>query len=266
MVYNDIFEPCCKDAKILAEQLGCLADEYVCGDIHDVSTALESKRNVHCALVSINVIEHIYDIDDFLRTTAGLSQAGVTMVLSTSANPLNPMVRRRHHRQHLEWEHEDGPHEGCGAMDTLKAFYDVRRDIIRQAAPSISMVECDALSAATRGLKKEDIEQCARHYQQTGKISAKPEHPTNTCDPLTGNWQERLLNIEAVKKTLTDLGFTVRIAAGYYDARSASSMVTIAKRSAAHIVNYMISWLGPNGVRISPCFMFHATHRSVRTI
>jgi hypothetical protein len=223
---------------------------------------LASKRNVHCVLISINVIEHIYDIDDFLRTAAGLSQVGVNMVLSTSANPLNPIVRRRHHRQHLEWEHIDGPHKGCGAMDTLKAFYDVRRDIIKQAAPSISEAECADLAAATRGLKKEDIEECVRHYQQAGKTSTTPEHPTNTCDPLTGNWQERLLNIEAVKKTLMSLGFTVRIAAGYYDAISENSTIRIAKRPAARVLNHAISWLGPNGARIAPCFMFHATHRA----
>jgi 2-polyprenyl-3-methyl-5-hydroxy-6-metoxy-1,4-benzoquinol methylase len=265
VVYNDIFEPCCRDARILGEQLGCLADEYVCGDIHDVSKGLVSKRNVHCVLISINVIEHIYDIDDFLHTAAGLSQAGVNMVLSTSANPLNPIVRRRHHRQHLEWEHTDGPHNGCGAMDTLKAFYDVRRDIIKQAAQSISQAECADLAAATRGLKKEDIELCVKHYQQTGKISATPEHPTNTCDPLTGNWQERLLNIEAVKKTLMSLGFTVRIAAGYYDAISANSTIRIVKRPAARVLNHAISWLGKNGVRIAPCFMFHATHTKQRS-
>jgi hypothetical protein len=144
-------------------------------------------------------------------------------------------------------------------MDTLKAFYDVRRDIIKQAVPPISDAECAVLATATRGLKKEDIEKCVKHFQQTGNISATPDHPTNTCDPLTGNWQERLLTIAAVKKTLINLGFAVQIAAGYYDARSTNSAIAIVKRTAAHILNYAISRLGLNGVRISPCFMFHAS-------
>src|ERR1700722_13073558 len=33
VIYHDIWEPWCKDARVLAEHLGCLADEYVCGEL-----------------------------------------------------------------------------------------------------------------------------------------------------------------------------------------------------------------------------------------
>ena len=206
---------------------------------------------------SINVIEHIYDMDEFIKVAGSLSSGPMTMVLSTSANPLNPIVRRRHFQQHREWEFEDGPHEGSYPMDTVKAFLSVRRDIVRQTAPQLSDVKVEELAAATRGLRKDDIEACVRQYEQTGNIPVKPNHPTNTCDPLTGSWQERLLDIEAVRRALAASGFEVNVLGGYYNVTAGNAP----KRTAAYLLNHGISLLGRQGACLAPCFMFHAARR-----
>ena len=103
VIYSDLFEGCADDARKLAESLGLVADSYVCGDIQAVAAAMKSKPSNWATLASVNVIEHIYDIGDFISTACALSSGPMTLALSTSANPLNPLVVQRHRRQHSEW-------------------------------------------------------------------------------------------------------------------------------------------------------------------
>ncbi|HSU55192.1 MAG TPA: hypothetical protein VLT36_14130 [Candidatus Dormibacteraeota bacterium] len=258
VVYNDIFDGCAKDAEALSKVLGCKADAYVCGDIAAVRRFFVGKQPASCAVASINVIEHIYDMDEFIDVASSFSTGPMTMVLSTSANPLNPLVRRRHFKQHREWEFTDGPHEGSYPMDTLRAFLSVRRDIVKETAPDLRDSDVDALAAATRGLRKQDIQNAVKTFQKTGRIPVQPDHPTNTCDPLTGSWQERLLNIEHVTQKLQTGGFEVKVLGGYYSGTAASPAKRAVKQLAASVLNQAISLLGPYGTRLSPCFMFQA--------
>jgi hypothetical protein len=255
VIYNDIFDQCCKDARVLAEHLNCPADEYICGDIHTVHGSLKVSRPASCTLASINVIEHIYDMDDFIKVASSISDGPMTMVLSTSANPLNPIVRRRHFRQHREWELTDGPHKSSYPMDSVKAFRSIRREIIQKCAPELSDADVEAMTAATRGLRKDDIEKCVRQFKETRRILVEPNHPTNTCDPLTGSWQERLLDVSTVCRELEAQGFSTTVLAGYYNDTAAHAV----KRVAARILNHAISFSGGwNGARLAPCFMFRA--------
>lgn len=257
VIYNDIFSGCADDARQLARHLGCEADAYVVGDIHAVAESLKASPPATGAIASINVIEHIYDMDDFLKTAASLTRGAMTMVLSTSANPLNPSVARRHYRQHNEWEFTDGPHESSYPMDTLRAFRDVRRDLIKEAAPGLATADVEALTVRTRGLHKADIQKAVKHFQATGQMPPQPKHPTNTCDPLTGSWQERLLDIDDVRATLGTCGFGVRVMGGYYAAHDGGA----GKKAVARLLNHGISLLGSQGARLAPCIMFHAARR-----
>jgi hypothetical protein len=259
VIYSDFFEGCADDARKLAESLGLVADSYVCGDIQAVAAAMKSKPSNWATLASVNVIEHIYDIGDFISTACALSSGPMTLALSTSANPLNPLVVQRHRRQHSEWEFTDGPHKGSYPMDTLKAFCSVRRDIIRAAAPELSASEVESLMTATRGMRKTDIENSVLVYRQTMVMPAAPKDPTNTCDPLTGSWQERLLDINEVRQRFGACGFDVRLMGGYYAGYGSQSMTRTLSKAAAYCVNYGISLLGSQGARIAPCIMFHAT-------
>jgi hypothetical protein len=70
VVYNGIYPECCDDARVSAKRLGCLADDYVRGDIQDLSEKLVAKKLKCCALASISVIEHIYNFEEFLQLAA----------------------------------------------------------------------------------------------------------------------------------------------------------------------------------------------------
>jgi 2-polyprenyl-3-methyl-5-hydroxy-6-metoxy-1,4-benzoquinol methylase len=261
VIYNDIFDESCSGARELARHLGCEADAYVCGDIAAVKGSLDGRRLASCAVASINVIEHIYDLDDFLRTAAALTEGPMTMVLSTSANPFNPLVRRRHHRQHNEWEFSDGPHESSYPFDTVKAFRSVRREIIQACAQHLSVADVEMLTSRTRGMRKDDIEKAVRLFELTHQLPPEPSHPTNTCDPITGSWQERLLDVPTVTRTFEESGFSVTVLPGYYSGMSRSKRVRRVKKVAASMLNRAVAHLGPQGVRLGPCFMFHGARR-----
>jgi 2-polyprenyl-3-methyl-5-hydroxy-6-metoxy-1,4-benzoquinol methylase len=259
VIYNDIYQPWCVEARLIAQALGCEADAYVCGDIQSVSSFLGSRPGTDVALVSVNVIEHIYNFNEFLGDCARLSSGQVVLVLSTSANPMNLLVRRRHHRQHRQWEFQDRPKTAEGGRDHWRAYQSLRREIIQGLDPALTPVELDNLTRATRGLIKDEIERCVHEFRKSGRITVSPEHPTNTCDPFTGNWEERLLDVPAVSRHLTSLGFHIRVAGGYYSARAKNPVMKLAKKTAAAILNHAISVLGSQGACLGPCFMFHAS-------
>ncbi len=67
VIYNDIYDISCQDAKTLANILKLEADNYVHGDIDDVLEFFKTI-NINCSVItSYDVIEHIYDIKSFLR-------------------------------------------------------------------------------------------------------------------------------------------------------------------------------------------------------
>lgn len=264
VIYNDIFEPWQRNARIFGEKLGLPADSYILGEIQDIAADLKGRTLDWCGLVSVNVIEHIYDMDDFLRISAGLTPPCCTLVLSTSANPFNPLVKWRHHQHHREWEFQDGPHKGFVLEENTKAFYKQRVEIIRAAAPALAEADVAPLAAATRGLRKDHIEAAVRDFEKTGKISVRPEHPTNTCDPKTGCWEERLLDAPAVAAKLEKHGFKVSISGGYYDGRASGGPKKVLKKAAAQILNEAISRMGQAGASLAPCFMFHASRNGGR--
>lgn len=262
VAYNDIYHPWCVEAKVIAEALGSEADAYVCGDIQSVSSFLHSQPVTAVALVSINVIEHIYRLDEFLSACSRLSSGEVVLVLSTSANPMNPLVRGRHHRQHLKWELEDRPEPAEEGRDSWRAYHTLRREIIQEFDPALTPADLDKLTSATRGLVKEEIEASVAEFRKSGRITAVPEHSTNTCDPFTGNWEERLLNVPDVCRQLASLGFDVRVAGGYYSGRAKNPVVRLAKKASAAVLNHAISILGGKGACLAPCFMFHASFQA----
>jgi hypothetical protein len=51
----------------------------------------------------------------------------------------------------------------------------------------------------SRGLRQEHILKLAGEYISCGEVRNKPDHPTNTCDPYTGSWTEKLTDLKKLK-------------------------------------------------------------------
>jgi hypothetical protein len=92
-----------------------------------------------------------------------------------------------------------------------------------------------------------------------------PDHPTNTCDPLTGNWAERLMNPFQLREVLEKGGFHVEILPGYWD----DLENTLLKRIAKCTANLGLSVLKHKGLFFSPYYVicgFSSTKFSVKNV
>ena len=96
------------------------------------------------------------------------------------------------------------------------SFLSMRRLIIRSAAPELNTENVDKLALITRGLKekiygKPSAGCCMKVRPHT------PVHPTNTCNPETGSWTERLLTKEEYNSLYVRAGFDLTMYNGFYD-------------------------------------------------
>ncbi|MCH7555935.1 MAG: hypothetical protein IIB56_00595 [Planctomycetes bacterium] len=257
VIYNDLWAPYCKDAQIIAEAVEAdRADHYVLGDMDELVEFLKTNSICCNALASYDVIEHIYDIETFLLKLSDLSAGPFNIVMASSANPFNPLIRRHHIEFQRKAEYGGREkEEGCREDYLTKAYITVRQEIISKHSASLSDEDVQRLAKATRGLIEPDIKKVVDEYLKTGEIRQEPNHPTNTVNPHTGNWAERLHNIEHLKKILLNEGFKVDILAGYY-ANSKSNHPL--KRFMGIVLNPLIRILKSKGLFIAPFYTIYA--------
>ena len=257
VIYNDIYDVSCRDAEILGEVLGIKAEHYVQGDIDDLLAYL-ADHGLSCdGAASHDVIEHIYDIESFLGKVPRLSNGGMIFVMASGANIRNPMIARQLSRQHVLAELQDRKEEwGHKERDSLRSYMTIRREIIREhlagLSKTVSADELEQLACKTRGMMRCDIIKGVDEYLETGNLPQPPSHPTNTCDPLTGNWLENLMDQSTLLDSLSKSGFKTRILCGYYG-RSGNPTKSLAKRLANLCITSMMS----QGIRIAPYFILY---------
>jgi len=254
VIYSDIYDVSCKDAKVIAESIGNQADYYVRGDIDDVIRFLRT-HSISCnAVASYDVIEHIYDIEGFLSKLHLLSDGSLSVLMSSAANNLNPRIRKSLMKSQREVEYKDRERKwGHKERDCLRAFLKVREEIIRKYAQDLTEKEIEHLARVTRGMIEADIKKCVNEYLKTGDFPQEPSHPTNTCDPYTGNWAEHLMDPYLLKDVLSKAGFKVAVFSGHYYGRRESD----AKRLLASFLNLAIYIFKKQGIRIAPFLTIH---------
>ncbi|MDP2654479.1 MAG: class I SAM-dependent methyltransferase [Candidatus Omnitrophota bacterium] len=219
VVYNDIYEISCADAKVIADAIGKPADQYVAGDIRALIDFFQTHRMPCNAVISNNVIEHIYDIDDFLKKIPLVSNDGLTVVLATDANVYNPLKKWILMKKQRTIENQDrvGGY-GWKERDSLKSYLKARREMIAQhladKGVALGDQEISRLAQVTRGKRGDDIKKCVDAYLRTSEFPGAPDHPTNTCDPYTGNWAEHLMDPFMLAGTLEADGFETKVVCG----------------------------------------------------
>jgi hypothetical protein len=253
VIYNDIYDVSCKDAKVIGDSICNQADYYVLGDVDHVISFIR-KNSISCnAIASYDVIEHIYDIEGFLSKLHLLSDGPLTVFMSSGANNLNPLIRNKLMKQHIEFEHEDREWKyGRKPTDTTKALLKLREKIILKYNNKLTAKEVEKLAKVTRSMIEFDIKKCVDKYLETREFPQEPNHPTNTCDPYTGNWFEHLMDPYHLKSILVENGFKVKIVGGYYGRPN-----NIIKRSIGTFMNLAIYVLKKQGIRIAPFFSIY---------
>ncbi|MBW8049402.1 MAG: hypothetical protein FVQ77_03475 [Cytophagales bacterium] len=255
VIYNDIYELSCKDANIIGKTLEIQADYYIPGDIEDVIKVLK-KKSISCnAIASNDVIEHIYDIDRFLNNLHLFSDTTMNVALSSNANIYNPLMRRILMKNQRDMEYKDRVKKwGDKQRDTLKAYQKIRKEIIQSYAADLNNEEVQRLVDTTRGMIVQDIKSCVDNYLKTKQFPPQPKHPTNTCDPYTGNWAEHLMDLDHVVKILVKTGFKVKILPGFY-----GQYKNFVLRVIGRFLNLIICNSDRFGIKLAPFYTIYGT-------
>ncbi len=254
VIYNDIYDISARDAETIGKSIGNQADYYIPGDIDEVIEFLK-ERSISCnAVANYDVIEHIYDIEGFLRKMSSISNSNLRVFFSSGANPHNPFIKRKLVKNHHRCEFTDREKvAGRKERDPLESYSGIRREIIKSLNPDFSDEQVEYLSLATRGMIEYDIKKAVNEYLTSGTISLKqkyPKYPTNTCDPYTGNWAEHLMDVYQLRNVLQSENFQADIWCGYYGDSNTSL-----KRLAARSLNLLIKASGrKHGLVFSPFF------------
>jgi 2-polyprenyl-3-methyl-5-hydroxy-6-metoxy-1,4-benzoquinol methylase len=256
VLYNDIYDVSCQDAKTIGSSIGNQADHYILGDIDDVIFFFK-KNGIKCnSIVSYDVIEHIYDIEYFIKKLPELTDKKCsTIVMCSSANPGNPIIVHRRKKGHLKAEFEDREDFfGRKKRDALESYYTIRKRMIQRYAPDLKRYETEEIVRRTRGMIERDIIRVVNDYKISKKLPPEPEHPTNTCDPYTGNWAEHLMDIYQLKYQLQDAGFRSKIFPGYFG--NSANKGKIVNRMIVPGLNLLVN-LPKYGICIAPFFTLY---------
>jgi 2-polyprenyl-3-methyl-5-hydroxy-6-metoxy-1,4-benzoquinol methylase len=226
---NDISESFTKAAAQLSAMLQLTADGFITGDIDDLAAFFANKEKPD-AIVGTDVIEHIYNLDHFFGAIQMMNPDMVT-VLSTAANTGNWLKARNIKKQQVADEYKGGaPDENeLFGERPMESFFKQRSSIIKSTNPSLSKEEVVKLATATRGLIKAGIEHAVRQYTFDKKMPLPCPHPTNTCDPVTGSWAERLLTMEEYKVIYRKAGFDCYYSNGFYNSYENNLKSTLLK-------------------------------------
>ncbi len=256
VIYSDIYEVSCRDASILGQALGLRADHYVTGELNEVIRYM-ADRDLSCNVLASNAcIEHIYNIEAFFEHLPMIPAKKLYFWLSTGANPLRPRTLRLLAQGAVQAEFQDREKQwGHKERDTTESFMSIRKRIIGEEAGHLTAEEIQVLARKTRGLRQDDIRKTVHTYLQSGCMPKDPEHPTNTCDPWTGNWAERLMDPFYLSAVLTKNGAATQVAPLYWGNDSRSSL----KRCVKAGMNLFMSYFPKYGLRFSPGYILLGT-------
>lgn len=254
VIYNDIYDVSCRDIKIIARAADIPIDDYVPGDIDDLAVFLNRKSCPVHAIGSFDVIEHLYDLDHYLEILGHLSTERLRLVFASTANPSNPFIKKKLRKLHLEYEYS--PREmkwGHKKRDSLESFFQVRKTAILENAPGMDRKTAAKLARSTRGLILDHVKEQVEAYRQHGRLTYRPDHPTNTCDPYTGNGTDNLLDFRKLAGGFEKQGFKAVILGGYWPYTGNRR-----KRTIRNILNTTIRLSGERVRFLSPYYVVYA--------
>jgi 2-polyprenyl-3-methyl-5-hydroxy-6-metoxy-1,4-benzoquinol methylase len=199
--YNDIYEVSCHDSTCIAEALGYGSIIRIPGDFEDIALYCKNYNLSFDCIGSYDVIEHIYDIHAFLEKIPIICSPQSSIFLYSGANSNNPQIVQELSMAHERIEHENREYTpGWKERDSLRSYASIRAEIVKneylaQGLPEPDVDTLEKLTVATRGLMVQDIKHAVRAYIATKVLpQTDARFPSNTCDPMTGNWAEHLMD------------------------------------------------------------------------
>lgn len=215
----DMNEHCVENARKIKDYLKLNEIYLEVGD-ENFLQQLALKTGSPDVIVSTDVIEHVYEIGTFLSRMK-LAAPKASLIITTGAiaeNPLRarPMIRLQvadeyHVTDELQTT-EGNPYAG---QPFLKVRYSIIEDF--DTANQIDKKDKEELAKLTRGMNKADIQKATQQFLQNQGFPELLKHPTNTCDPISSSWTERLMTKEEYTEQFRQSGYEVSFHSGYYN-------------------------------------------------
>ncbi len=216
VIINDNDESFLTASKVLAKQIDIDIDIFILGDLDAIKKEQLSQKID--ALVATDLIEHIYDLDEFVTNIASVNPNMIS-VFTTGSNSENYFKVRQ--LMKLQWRDEL---IGSNTDDALlfgheahESYLKIREKIIKDFAPELDENIILKLAKLTRGKNKLDIIDAVKKFQHTKEFPLLIKHPSNTCHPETGSWTERLVPISTYKTIFHSHQFELQISSGFYN-------------------------------------------------
>lgn len=230
----------------LSLELNIQPDGLLCGDVSSIKWHF-FDRGIN-ALVGMDVIEHIYDLNAFFKTLNSMNNFMVT-VMTTASNPENPLIVRklRSLQKRDEWKGLSPEAAALTGELPHESFRAIREKLIRRSMPNASDKIVRMLVDKTRGMDKSSLLTYLEIYQVNKRMPPALTDLTNTCNPLTSSWTERILSLQDYRNIYNKQGYVVSFKPGFYDTNKIGL-----KKYAALLMNRMIPTFG---MKIAPFFM-----------
>ncbi len=196
VIYIDNNKKCVETAGVLTDRLGIGPDVMLEGEATELCKwSRRDEVNIDY-LLGMDVIEHIYCLDDFFSSLMKINPR-MGMIFTTGSTPYNKKVMKRLRKIMINDE---------------QTYRSLRNEYIRASFPDLTEKEIDYWTENTRGLIYQDISRAIE--------SSSPNilsDPYNTCDPRNGNWTERILPISNYEQLLKQYHHNLTVESGFHN-------------------------------------------------
>ena len=245
------------DVKIISQRINCPIDCFISGDIKDVVSYVNTADLSVDVISSFDVLEHIYDLENWFDEINKVAKP-FFICFMTSANTTNPIINRRLKKIHYNAEYVGSTKNvDWKERDSILPFLEIRKNIISTKWPKIDDKKINILAKNTRGLFGEDIIKSVEKQINTKEYKQELSHPTNTCDPLTGNWAENSIDLKRLKNKIQNKKTNVQFTSGYYS-YSNNKVLNLPK----YTLNFFIKLFGKQSLFLSPNYTLEVVYKN----
>jgi 2-polyprenyl-3-methyl-5-hydroxy-6-metoxy-1,4-benzoquinol methylase len=183
IIYNDLMPGFAEPAIKVDQALGIVMDHYIIGDVKATCKYLQEHQLLCDLILSRNVLEHIYKLDEFF-STIHTYQPQAILYNSTTANSANPLTQIQHYMIHKR---------------ALKMWTPEKAEWIQKQYPQINSSQAMLLAHKLKAVAVPDLNQYCETYLKEGKLGALPTEGSNVVN-VDGLWAEHLISLDRYKK------------------------------------------------------------------
>lgn len=204
-------------AGLLADAMNIIVDDwFVCNE----DTLFTECNSLNLDIVAgTDVIEHIYSLNRFFSNIQLLNQKMITAFTTASVFE-NYFKRKSLYKLMYQDEYIGSNTLEATSKDEYSgtAYFEIRKRIIANIFPQLEQLIIESLATATRGLRGVDVITYVHQYLLDGIIKPVQQNKYNTCDPITGNFTERMMQLKEYKQLYSQFKFQLEISSGFYAA------------------------------------------------